>query len=228
MPHLLHSPSARRLIRGAEAFDPWSLAWVPIEGATPPDAAPIAPVAALRVLYGPERAAGGPARRVPVGVIGARDAGAGQRSLAEEMGRRLGEAGAPVLCGGHGGVMEAVCKGCLEAGGEPIGILPDEGWEAANPFVAIPLATGLGSARNAVIARASLALVAIGGGHGTLSEIAFALHFGRPVVALAGAPDVPGTVRCASADEAMETIAASVLRLRPAPGGTGAAENRMS
>src|SRR5690606_18071116 len=104
------------------------------------------------------------------------------------------------------------CKGAFEAGGSPIGLLPDTEWDAANPYVAIPIATGIGQARNALIARACLVLVAVGGGYGTLSEMAFGLHFERLVLTLDKAPPVDGAVACAGVAEVLERIAGRLLR----------------
>ena len=115
-------------------------------------------------------------------------------ATAEAVGAGLAVLGLTVLCGGREGVMEAVCRAAAQAGGLTVGLLPDDDWRAANSHVRVPLATGIGVARNAVIARAALALVAIGGGTGTLSEVAFGLQFGRPVFGLAGAPRVEGVV----------------------------------
>src|SRR5581483_1868994 len=108
--------------------------------------------------------------RVPIGVIGARDASAEARETAFVVGKGLAECGLILLCGGKTGVMEAVCAGSAAAGGLSIGLLPDDEWTGANPYVSIPIATGIGVARNAIIARAALALIAIGGGYGTVSE----------------------------------------------------------
>jgi len=120
----------------------------------------------------------------PIGVIGSGVCDARTYALAEEVGRRLAEAGATVVCGGLGGVMEAACRGAKAAGGQTIGILPGPEPDQANPYVDIPIPTGLGEARNAIVARTARALIAVGGEYGTLSEIAFALKFGRPVVGL--------------------------------------------
>ena len=132
--------------------------------------------------------------RAPIAVIGPRQATAAQLEVAGTVGAGLARFGLTVICGGHGGVMEAACRGVAQAGGLSIGILPGDDWASANPHVGVPLATGIGVARNAVIARAALALVAVGGGTGTLSEIAFGLQFGRPVFTLEGAPVVEGTI----------------------------------
>jgi len=152
-----------------------------------------------------------PMRRLPVGVIGPREATQGQCAIAETLGRELANLGLTLLCGGKSGVMEAVCRGHAEAGGLPIGLLPDEDWRAANDYVAIPIATGIGNARNAIIARACFAMIAVGGGYGTLSEIAFGLHYGRLVLTLDAAPDVEGAIRCMDIDEALDRLAARVF-----------------
>jgi len=152
-----------------------------------------------------------PMRRLPVGVIGPREATQGQCAIAETLGRELANLGLTLLCGGKSGVMEAVCRGHAEAGGLPIGLLPDEDWRAANDYVAIPIATGIGNARNAIIARACFAMIAVGGGYGTLSEIAFGLHYGRLVLTLDAAPEVEGAIRCMDIDEALDRLAARVF-----------------
>ena len=91
--------------------------------------------------------------------------------------------------------------------------MPDEEWSAANPYVAIPLATGIGPARNAIIARAAEVLIAVGGGYGTLSEMAYGLHFDRLVLTLGDAPAVPGAIACASVEEALDRACHRLLRL---------------
>lgn len=103
---------------------------------------------------------------------------------AEEVGQLLARAGVVVVTGGLGGVMRAASRGASAAGGETIGILPGSDPDEANEFVSIPVATGLGVARNLVVVTASDAVIAIGGRHGTLSEIGLALRQGRHVVAL--------------------------------------------
>ena len=124
-------------------------------------------------------------RRGPlVAVVGAGACSEHEAALAEEVGRRLAEAGAVVLTGGRGGVMAAASRGAAQAGGLTVGILPGEDASQANPWVAIPIVTGLGEARNTVLMRTAQAVIAVGGEYGTLSEIAFALKFGRPVVGL--------------------------------------------
>jgi uncharacterized protein (TIGR00725 family) len=105
--------------------------------------------------------------------------------LAEQVGRFLARGGAVVVTGGLGGVMEAASRGAAAAGGLTVGILPGADAGEANDYVRIPVATGLGVARNLVVVTAADAVVAIGGRHGTLSEIGLALRMGRSVVALA-------------------------------------------
>jgi uncharacterized protein (TIGR00725 family) len=125
------------------------------------------------------------AHRTPIiAVVGGSTATAEEAAVAEAVGRALAEAGAVLLCGGRGGVMEAACRGAKAAGGLTIGILPGTDRSQANPYVDVPIVTGLGEARNAVVARTAQAVIAIGGSYGTLSEIAFALRFGVPVVGL--------------------------------------------
>lgn len=119
-----------------------------------------------------------------VGVIGAGTCDTKTAALAEAVGRGLAERGAAVVCGGLEGVMAAACRGAKSAGGLTIGILPGNSRADANPWVDIPIATGLGEARNIIIVRTAQAIIAVGGEYGTLSEIAFALKLGVPVVGL--------------------------------------------
>ncbi len=117
-----------------------------------------------------------------IAVIGASDASPEELKLAEEVGRQLAKQGAIVVCGGLSGVMEAACRGASSAGGLTIGILPGDNAKAANPYVQIPIVTGLGYARNALVAKSAQAVIAVGGSYGTLSEIAFALQGNIPVI----------------------------------------------
>jgi uncharacterized protein (TIGR00725 family) len=109
------------------------------------------------------------------------------------VGRGLAARGAVVVCGGLGGVMEAACRGAREAGGLTVGILPGTDRAAANAFVEVAIPSGLGEARNALVVSAADALIAVGGGYGTLSEIAFALKAGKRVVGL-DSWDIEGVV----------------------------------
>lgn len=131
-----------------------------------------------------------------IGVIGAGEASPDQLVTAHRVGQLLAEGAATLICGGLGGVMEAACRGAVEAGGLTVGLLPGDDPSAANRYVRVPLATGLGELRNGLIVRTSQALIAIGGGPGTLSEIALALKVGKPVHGLQ-TWEVPG-VRAAS------------------------------
>ncbi len=119
-----------------------------------------------------------------IGVIGASNCTAGIGKQAEELGRGIASAGALLVCGGLGGVMEYACKGAKSAGGTTIGIIPSMDRNDANPYVDIPIVTGLSIARNIIIIHTADVLIAISGGYGTLSEIAFALNLQKPVVAL--------------------------------------------
>jgi len=117
-----------------------------------------------------------------VSVIGGSECTAAEAVVAEEIGRRLAQAGVGLVCGGRGGVMEAACRGAARAGGLTIGLLPGSSSEEANAYVRAALPTGLGEARNALVVRAGEAVIAIGGGLGTLSEIALALRLEKRVV----------------------------------------------
>lgn len=103
---------------------------------------------------------------------------------ARQVGRLLGTAGAVLLCGGLGGVMEAACRGARESGGFTVGILPGPEATAANPYVDLPIVTGMGQARNVILVLSAQAVIAIAGEAGTLSEVALALKLGRPVIGL--------------------------------------------
>ena len=201
----LWSASEKALFGPDGRFDAWAMVWRP--GDAPADAVAVSAVEALRRL-----AANGGIRRVPVGIIGPKIATDDELAMAEHIGGELVRLGLQLLCGGRNGVMEAACKGCSEAGGMAIGLLPDEEWTAANDYVAIPIATGIGPARNAIIARGSQILIAIGGGHGTLSEMALGLHFNRPVLALGNTPPVDGATLCQDAGEALARMAGYILR----------------
>jgi len=119
-----------------------------------------------------------------IAVIGGSECSPQEAELAEEVGRELARQGAFLVCGGLGGIMAAVCKGASSEGGVTIGILPGGSRQAANPYVQIPIVTNLGEARNVVLVKSAEAVIAIGGGYGTLSEIGHALRNGIPVVGL--------------------------------------------
>ena len=129
------------------------------------------------------------ARALYVGVIGGRRCSGETAALAREAGRRIAGEGWILVCGGAGGVMAAACRGASEAGGLTCGILPGMSREEANPYLTCSLPTGLGEMRNALVVRASSALIALEGSYGTLSEIALANAAAVPVVYLSPRPD---------------------------------------
>ncbi len=104
--------------------------------------------------------------------------------MAEAVGRLVAQKGAVLVCGGLTGVMEAACRGAREANGFTVGVLPGNDRRDANPWVSLPIATGVGQARNIGVVRSSDAVIAVGGAYGTLSEIAFALNSAIPVVGI--------------------------------------------
>jgi len=114
-------------------------------------------------------------------------------AIAEDLGAQLARGGAVVVTGGLGGVMEAACRGAVSAGGTTLGILPGDDRRAANAWVSVAVATGMGELRNGLVARCVDAVVAVAGEYGTLSEIALALQAGKVVVGL-GTWDIPGVV----------------------------------
>jgi uncharacterized protein (TIGR00725 family) len=123
-------------------------------------------------------------RPLVIAVIGENDPTPEIAGLAEAVGAEIASAGAVLVCGGLGGVMEAACRGAHGKGGVTIGILPGTRPGDANPYVTYPIPTGLGHARNILVARSAQAVIAIGGKYGTLSEIAFAKIEGTPVIGL--------------------------------------------
>jgi len=123
-------------------------------------------------------------RGMRVSVIGGSSISSETAAVAEELGERLANRDHTVVCGGLGGVMESVCRGAASAGGETVGILPTDRRADANPHVTVPIATGLGHARNALVVMNGDAAIAVDGSHGTLSEIGMALAHGRVVAGL--------------------------------------------
>ncbi len=119
-----------------------------------------------------------------IAVCGPNEPSRDELAMAEEVGTRLAESGCAVVCGGRGGVMEAVCRGARQAGGATIGILPGYDASEANEWVEHRIPTGLGHARNAIVVASGDAVIAVGGGFGTLSEIGLALKMGKRVVNL--------------------------------------------
>jgi len=206
MTHLLLDRTHRRLCDATRGeFDPRTRAWR--EGTVRGERVELRE--AVRWL---QRESGAPCR-APVGVVGPRDARPAELIFAERVGRGLAEMGLSVVCGGLSGVMGAVAKGAAEAGGTVVGLLPQGDWREANPYVTIPIATGMGEARNAILARAGLCMVAVGGGFGTLSEIALARQFGVPVFGWLESPTISGVRAVSEPDEALDQVASVVLAL---------------
>ena len=148
-----------------------------------------------------------------VAVVGPGDASPQELQSAEDVGAGLAARGAVVVTGGLGGVMEAACRGARSRRGRTVGLLPGEDRAAANGWVEIAIATGLGELRNGLVVRAADGLVAVGGGHGTLSEVALALKLGRPVVGL-GTWEVHGVEHVSTPEEAIDRISALLLQSR--------------
>lgn len=149
-----------------------------------------------------------------VAVIGGAKCESGSEAtlLAEEVGKRLADAGVTLVCGGLTGVMEAACRGAAEADGVAIGLVPGNSVGEANPYCTHVVATGIGHARNLAVVSSGDAVIAIGGEWGTLSEIGFARAIGRPVIALRSwtmngrerMEGAPGVVAAETAREAVE------------------------
>jgi uncharacterized protein (TIGR00725 family) len=160
-------------------------------------------------------------RPLQISVIGPGEEDPELASVATEVGRLIAEAGARLVCGGMGGVMEAAARGAAEAGGEVIGIVPTADPGDANPHVTHPVATGVGQARNLAVVASGDAVIAIGGAWGTLSEIAFARRLGRPVVGVRtwdlGHATIEWGIEVA-ADAAEAVSAALTLTGEPEPG----------
>jgi hypothetical protein len=119
-----------------------------------------------------------------IAVIGNSSCSPEETRLAESVGELLAQQDATIVCGGLGGVMEAACRGAKSKGGLTIGILPGQDPGTANPWVDIPVVTGLGEARNVAVVKSAQAVIAIGGRYGTLTEIAYALKSNIPVIGL--------------------------------------------
>lgn len=145
-----------------------------------------------------------------IGVIGAGTATAEGYEIACQVGRLIAEAGAVLVCGGLGGIMEAACRGACEAGGQTLGLLPGPEASEANPWVTLAVSTNLGHARNVIIAHTAQALIAVEGEFGTLSEMAIGLKLGKPVVAIGSWPGLPGVIYANTPAEAVAKAVASI------------------
>lgn len=155
-----------------------------------------------------------------VGVIGEREASEENYLLALKLGKALALRKLLLVSGGLGGVMEAVSRGAKEEGGFTVGILPGEDPHDANPWVDLPIVTGMGEARNLIIVKTAQVIVSIGGEFGTLSEMAFALKMGKPVISLNSWIPERGRVKShmlfpvSTVEEAI-TLVLKFLRLEP-------------
>lgn len=153
-----------------------------------------------------------------VAVVGGANCSAEEKKLACQVGAEIARRGGILVCGGGSGVMEAAAQGAVEAGGEAIGILPGDDPRWGNPYLKLAVATGLGEARNAVIARTADAVIAVGGEYGTLSEIALALKMDKPVIGLkswivkAPGPLKKGITEAFTPEEAVEKAYSQINR----------------
>lgn len=143
-----------------------------------------------------------------IGAIGAGACPAPTYELARKLGFEIGKQAWTLVCGGLKGVMEGAARGCVEAGGMTVGILPGLDRRSANPYITIAVPTGLGDGRNLLVVRSSDVLVAVSGGYGTLSEIALALKAGKPVIGLETWKDIPGVHYAGDPFEAVGLITA--------------------
>jgi uncharacterized protein (TIGR00725 family) len=155
-----------------------------------------------------------------VAVVGPSAGTPAELAIGDAVGRLVAEAGAVLVCGGMGGVMEAAAGGAMNAGGKTLGILPTSSRLEGNPYLTVSVATGMGEARNAIVVRTADVVIAVHGEFGTLSEIALALKIGRPVVGLgtwelrkAGEP-VDAIVRATSAEDAVAKALGLAAELR--------------
>ncbi len=151
-----------------------------------------------------------------IGIVGSGSCTPEVEELAAEVGREVARKGGVLVCGGLGGVMSAVSRGAKEIGGVTVGILPGTDPSEANEFIDFPIATGMGQARNAIIAHTADVLIAIEGGYGALSEIALALKVGKGVVALNCPFQVPGILAVNTPIEAVnEALTLTELGRKP-------------
>jgi len=144
-----------------------------------------------------------------VGVVGSGTCAEDLYTLAREIGYGIGKRGWTLICGGLGGIMEGASRGCFEAGGVTVGLLPGSRKQQANPYIRIAIPTGLGDGRNLLVVRASDILIAISGGHGTLSEIALALKTGKTVVGIRTFENIEGIIRVSTLEEVLQILEAN-------------------
>lgn len=147
-----------------------------------------------------------------IAVIGAGEVSAAGKDLAYQVGRLIAENDAVLVCGGLGGVMEASSRGCFDAGGDVIGVLPGPSAANANPYVTLPIVTNMGHARNIIIAHTADALIAIEGEYGTLSEMAIGLKLGKMVVHLNSWQALGDAVAVNTPEEAVDLVMQAIGR----------------
>ena len=151
--------------------------------------------------------------KTTIGVIGGSTCDEQTARLAEKVGRGIANADAVLVCGGRSGVMEAACRGAKSAGGITVGILPGDDRQGANAFVDIAIVTGMGVARNALVVKSSQAVIAIDGEYGTLSEIAFCLQLGIPVIGLQTWGVAPQIIPAKTPAQAVELALQAIQRI---------------
>ena len=144
-------------------------------------------------------------RKKIVGVIGGHNCNKEVEQLAQNLGKKLAKVVDFLVCGGLGGVMKAVCKGFKEGGGITIGIIPSYDKDTANPYVDIVIPTGLGLARNVLVVKTSDVVIALPGEYGTLSEIAYCLQLGVPVISLKSW-NIKGVIKAKTIEEAIDKV----------------------
>ncbi|MCC6758757.1 MAG: TIGR00725 family protein [Candidatus Omnitrophica bacterium] len=144
-------------------------------------------------------------QKITISVIGGHETDAKTEKLAENIGKMIAELDAVLVCGGLDGVMKAAARGCQQAGGLTIGLLPGKEKSDANPFIDIALPTTIGFARNAMVACSAHVVIALPGSHGTSSEISYALVYKRPVIDLGGW-GVKGMIKASNVDDARLVI----------------------
>ena len=153
-------------------------------------------------------------QRSMIGLIGSAQATDSGLALAREVGERVARAGAVLVCGGLGGVMQAASQGCYEAGGDVLGLLPGPSAQDANQFVTLAVPTNMGHARNMIIAHTAEVLIAIEGEYGTVSEAAIALKLGKRVLTLGQSLSLQGVEPMATPQDAVESALRSIRSLR--------------
>jgi len=153
-------------------------------------------------------------KKIHIGVVGAGVCPQEIYDIASELGHLIAGNNWILICGGLGGVMEGAAKGCCKGGGVTVGILPGVEKSAANPFITLPIATGLGEGRNLLVVRASDVVVAIAGGYGTLSEIGLALKTDKPVVGLKTWPGIEGVDYVETPQQAIDMVVRHLSRLK--------------